>query len=104
MSHLTDLLNTKLKFASKNGNGGGRGWIIYGWSLTIIISLIILGYTLFFVQQQVFKTIKNVDVIFALKQRVVYNEINYALFEQVNEKWQAKKNLTPPPKDINNPF
>lgn len=93
MGKLVPILKTKIPIPGKKNPGA---WIFFGWVGTISIAIFVLGYTAFFINSTVYQTLKNVDVIFSLKEKIIYNEININLFERVMKKWEAKKNLKKP--------
>lgn len=91
---IKEVLGRTVKIPSLNRDP--NAWIFYGWILTFALSAAIIGYTIFFVEVRVAYTIKNVDSILSLREKILYTEINLRTFEKVKERWDKKKQITPP--------
>ena len=98
---LSKIRNVQIRLP--NMGDGQNTWIFYGWFLSIALSLALVGYTLFFIEAKVVRILKDVDLIFALRNEVRQTELNVAVFEEVKQKWEIKKNLAQP-STARNPF
>ena len=95
-------LNTKLN--KKINRLDFYGWLKYAYSLTIIIGVVVLFWFMYFINQNVYQTMVQADLVNNLKMKVASQELQLDDFNATLAKITKKSTYTAGPGAVGNPF